>query len=62
MSNEKMILVPLDPATKSALEVRADENGRAMNREAAAIIKSAVGDRVRAAGDVQASGADGVQE
>ena len=39
---EKIINVPLDDETKTALEKRADENGRATNREAAAIIKEAV--------------------
>lgn len=39
---EKIINVPLDDETKAALEKRADENGRATNREAAAIIKKAV--------------------
>ena len=39
---DKIINVPLDDETKAALEKRADENGRATNREAAAIIKEAV--------------------
>lgn len=36
---EKLIGVPLDAATKAALEARAAENGRAMVREAAMIIR-----------------------
>lgn len=36
---EKVINVPLDAASKAALEVRAAENGRAMGREAAMIIR-----------------------
>ena len=43
MSNEKLINVPLDPETKAALEQRAKAHDRAVGREAAAIIKSAVG-------------------
>lgn len=43
MPNEKLLNVPLDPQTKAALEARADANGRAMKREAAQIIKEAVG-------------------
>ena len=39
---DKIINVPLDDETKAALERRADDNGRATNREAAAIIKEAV--------------------
>ena len=39
---EKIINVPIDEDTKAALEKRADENGRAASREAAAIIKDAV--------------------
>lgn len=39
---DKIINVPLDEETKAALERRADENGRATNREAAAIIKQTV--------------------
>lgn len=39
---EKIINVPLDEETKAALERRADENGRATRKEAAAIIKEAV--------------------
>lgn len=39
---EKIINVPLDDETKAALEKRADENGRATSREAAAIIKKTV--------------------
>lgn len=39
---EKVINVPIDEDTKAALEKRADENGRATSREAAAIIKDAV--------------------
>ena len=42
---EKIINVPIDEDTKAALEKRADENGRATSREAASIIKSAVGAR-----------------
>ena len=41
--NEKMINVPLDTATKARLERRAYLNGRATIREAAAIIKAALG-------------------
>ena len=40
--NESKILVPLDPATKAALEMRAKRNDRAMSREASAIIKNEV--------------------
>lgn len=39
---DKIINVPLDDETKAALERRADENGRATRKEAAAIIKDAV--------------------
>ena len=39
---EKPINVPLDEDAKAALMKRAKENGRAMNREAAMIIKAAV--------------------
>lgn len=39
MSEEKLIGVPLDAATKAALEDRAAANGRAMAREAAMIIR-----------------------
>lgn len=39
---EKIINVPLEREIKAALEKRADENGRATSREAAAIIKEAV--------------------
>ncbi len=39
---DKPINVPLDEDTKAALMKRAKENGRAMNREAAMIIKAAV--------------------
>ena len=39
---DKIINVPLDDETKAALERRADENGRATRKEAAAIIKEAV--------------------
>ena len=42
-TNEKIVNVPLDPETKAALEQRAEANDRALGREAAAIIKSAVG-------------------
>ena len=41
--NEKLINVPLDDETKAALERRAEANGRATTREAAQIIKDAVG-------------------
>lgn len=41
--NEKLINVPLDDETKAALERRAEANGRATKREAAQIIKDAVG-------------------
>ncbi len=43
MSNEKLLNVPLDPKTRAALEARARVNGRALKREAAHIIKEAVG-------------------
>lgn len=36
---EKLINVPLDAASKAALEARAAANGRAMGREAAMIIR-----------------------
>ena len=36
---EKIINVPIDDDTKAALKKRADENGRATSREAAAIIR-----------------------
>lgn len=39
MSNEKMINVPLDEETKAALETSARENGRAVGREAAMLVK-----------------------
>lgn len=39
MSNEKMINVPLDEETKAVLETSARENGRAVGREAAMLIK-----------------------
>jgi len=42
MSNEKTLNVKLDAATRKKLDERADENGRAACREAAAIIKKAV--------------------
>ena len=48
MSNEKkekVLNVPLDDRTRKALDARADQNGRAASREAASIIKSAVGAR-----------------
>lgn len=38
----KVINVPLDADTAAALEARADANGRATRREAAAIIERAV--------------------
>lgn len=41
--DEKLLNVPLDGRTREALNKRADENGRAASREAAAIIKDAVG-------------------
>lgn len=40
---EQDVLISLDPQTKAALEARADANGRATKREAAQIIKEAVG-------------------
>ena len=40
--SETIINVPLDDNTKENLKRRASENGRAANREAAAIIKKAV--------------------
>ena len=43
MSNEKLLNVPLDPRTRAALEERARVNGRALKREAAQIVKEAVG-------------------
>ncbi|MGN0851819.1 MAG: hypothetical protein ACI4Q3_00410 [Kiritimatiellia bacterium] len=39
MSDEKMINVPLDDETKFVLETSARENGRAVGREAAMLIK-----------------------
>ena len=39
MANEKLINVPLDDETKTALEISAVENGRAVGREAAQYIK-----------------------
>ena len=39
MSNEKMINVPLDEETKAVLETSARENGRAVGREAAMLVK-----------------------
>lgn len=45
MSNEKkekLLNVPLDERTRKALDMRANENGRASSREAASIIKQAV--------------------
>ena len=40
MANEKLINVPLDDMTKAALEISAEENGRALGREAAQYIKA----------------------
>lgn len=40
--NEKIVQVPLDAATKAALDDRAAANGRAMGREAAFIIRREV--------------------
>lgn len=40
MANEKLINVPLDDETKTALEMSAMENGRAVGREAAQFIKA----------------------
>lgn len=39
MSNEQILNVPLKPEIKKLLEKQADENGRAMGREAARIIE-----------------------
>lgn len=39
MTSEKMINVPLDEETKAALETSARENGRAVGREAAMLVK-----------------------
>lgn len=39
MSNEIKINVPLDEETKAVLETSAKENGRAVGREAARLIK-----------------------
>ena len=39
MSNEKAIIVKLPPEYKAALERQAADNGRAMMREAATLIK-----------------------
>jgi len=39
---EKVLNVPLDEKTRKLLDKRADENGRASNREAAKIIKDTV--------------------
>lgn len=39
MTSEKMINVPLDKETKAVLETSARENGRALGREAAMLIK-----------------------
>lgn len=39
MSDEKIINVPLDDETKFVLETSARENGRAVGREAAMLIK-----------------------
>lgn len=41
-NNEQIINVPLKIKIKALLERRADENGRATNREAAEIIKNAL--------------------
>ena len=41
-NDEAYICIPLKPAVKNALQERADENGRAMMREAARIIEQAV--------------------
>lgn len=38
MNAEKIVQVPLTEAAKSALEARADANGRAVGREAAQIL------------------------
>ena len=40
---EKIINVPVDEAMKAELKRRAEENGRAVNREAAAILKRELG-------------------
>jgi len=42
MSNEKTLNVKLDEKTRQKLDARAEDNGRAACREAAAIIKKAV--------------------
>jgi plasmid stability protein len=40
--SEKMLNVPLDEEVRKKLDERADENGRASSREAAAIITDAL--------------------
>ena len=42
MSNEKAIIVKLPPEEKDALEQQAAENGRAMMREAAVLIRRGI--------------------
>ena len=42
MSNEKSIIVKLQPEDKNALERQAAENGRAMMREAEVLIKRGI--------------------
>lgn len=42
MNTEKTLNVKLDASTRQKLDERADENGRAACREAAAIIKKAL--------------------
>lgn len=42
MSNEKAIIVKLQPEDKNALERQAAENGRAMMREAEVLIKRGI--------------------
>ncbi len=60
MSDEKMINVPLDDETKFALETSARENGRAVGREAAMLIKRGLASfrrRLEAAGAPKRKGA-----
>ena len=47
MTNEKLINVPLDDETKAALEMSAAENGRAVGREAAQLIKAEMRQRIQ---------------
>lgn len=56
METEENILLPLDAATKEALQRRAAANGRATRREAQRIIMEAVG---TARGDARAAREEG---